>query len=61
MANTWSSGKYKTEAARFLVATKRWSVRPSVCDAFASRPSRSDVCRVYGLVKKTTDLEDAVL
>ena len=48
----------------FLVATKRlyksvcpsvgplvgpW-VGPSVCNAFAFRPSRSDECRVYGLV-----------
>ena len=32
----------------------RWSVRPSVgpsvCSAFAFRPTRSDICRVYGLV-----------
>ena len=26
------------------------SVGPSVCHAFAFRPSRSDECRVYGLV-----------
>ena len=26
------------------------SVGPSVCDPFAFRPSRSDRCRVYGLV-----------
>ena len=28
----------------------RRSVGPSVSNAFASRPARSDLCRVYGLV-----------
>ena len=36
--------------AKSVCPSVRPSVGPSVCNAFAFRPSRSDVCRVYGLV-----------
>ena len=41
------------EATLWERVSVRFSVRPSVCDAFAFWPSRSDIRRAYGLVPYT--------